>query len=129
MNFYLACSAALVLLYAVLSVTVSLTRLRRRKDPSITDARLTKVVRAHGNAAEYIPIFVLMFLYANSLPPSAAMQWIAGAAVVSRYFHAIGIYLIPDMTHRHPLRFLGALGTYVCLFAFGFALLARAIPG
>jgi hypothetical protein len=46
---------------------------------------------------------------------------------VSRFAHAAGMFLIASVTERHPLRFFGALGTYICLFALGGALLARAL--
>ena len=128
MNTLLLCSAALVLLFAALSFNVSRVRLKRRKFPEITEAEVTKAIRAHGNAAEYIPLFVALFLYANSTQPgpSVYMLCIAVLATVSRFAHAAGMFRIASVTERHPLRFYGALGTYICLFALGGALLVRA---
>ena len=128
MNPFLLCSAALVLLFAALSFNVSRMRLRRRKFPDVTEAEVNKAIRAHGNAAEYIPLFVAMFLYLNSTQPSpgAFLVGIAVLATVSRFVHAAGMFRIAAVTERHPLRFYGALGTYICLFALGGALLLRA---
>ena len=75
MNTLVLCSAALVLLFAVLSFNVSRVKLKRRKHPEVTEAEVTKAIRAHGNAAEYIPLFVGLFLYLNSTQPSRAPTW------------------------------------------------------
>ena len=128
MNTLLFCSAALVLLFAVLSFNVSRMRLKRRKFPEITEAAVAKAIRAHGNAAEYIPLFVALFLYLNSTQqsPGFYLAGIAVLATVSRFAHAAGMFRIANVTERHPLRFYGALGTYICLFALGGQLLLRA---
>jgi uncharacterized protein len=129
MNPLLLCCAAQVLLFAALSFNVSRIRLKRRKFPEITEAEVTKAVRAYGNAAEYIPLFVALFLYVNAIEASPSAYWIviAVVATVSRFAHAAGMFLIPSVNHRHLMRFYGALGTYVCLFVSGGALLARAL--
>ena len=128
MNILLLCSAALVLLFAALSFNVSRIRLKRRKFPEVTEAEVTKAIRAHGNAAEYIPLFVALFLYINSTQPSPSVYLVGISllATVSRFAHAAGMFRIASVAERHPLRFYGALGTYICLFALGGALLVRA---
>ncbi len=128
MNTLLLCSATLVLLYAALSLNVSRMRLRRRKFPEVAEADMTKAIRAHGNAAEYIPLFVAIFLYVNSTQPSPSAYLIAVAvlATASRVAHAAGMFRVANVTERHPLRFYGALGTYISLFALGGLLLLRA---
>jgi uncharacterized membrane protein YecN with MAPEG domain len=127
MSAFLLSAAILVLLYAALSTNVSLMRLRKRKSPGITEAELTKAVRAHGNASEYIPLFVALFLYLHSIQAGPFLAGVAVVATLSRILHAAGMFLIASVTQRHPLRFLGALGTYICLFVFGAALLSRAL--
>lgn len=127
MNTFLLSAGALVLLYAVLSTNVSLVRLRKRKSPGVTEAQLTKAIRAHGNASEYIPLLVAIFLYLHSIQASAFLAVVAVVATLSRVLHAAGMFLIPNVTERHPLRFIGAAGTYVCLFIFGVALLSLAL--
>lgn len=117
------CVAILVLFYAVLSLNVSRMRLKRRSDVTVTEAELTKAIRAHGNASEYIPLFVAGLLYLNTVAPSFFVSGLAIAVLICRLLHAIGMFLIPTVNQRHPFRFIGALGTYVCLFALGGALL------
>ena len=64
MNIYVLCSALLVILYFVLAFNVS--RLRGSLKIGIGSGDhhsgiLNRSIRAHGNAAEFIPIFVVMF--------------------------------------------------------------------
>ena len=127
MNILLMCSAVLVLLYAALSVNVSRMRLRKRKYPQVTEAELVKAIRAHGNASEYIPLFVVLFVFLSASPPSMFLVAIAVLATVSRVLHAVGMFLIASVSQRHPLRFVGALGTYICLFVLGGGLVMRAL--
>jgi uncharacterized membrane protein YecN with MAPEG domain len=127
MSIFLLCTGVLVLLYAALSTNVSRMRLRKHKAAGVPDAELTKAIRAHGNASEYIPLFVVLFLYFHSVQAGALLAGFAVVATLSRVLHAAGMFLIASVAHRHPLRFLGALGTYICLFVFGGALLARAL--
>ena len=126
MNILVLCSGLLALLYAVLSINVSVTRLRKQKDPSITEAQLTKAIRAHGNASEYIPLFIASFLFLGISGSSPALAVVAVLATVSRLAHAAGMFRIANVSERHPLRYYGAIGTYVCLFAVAVAVLLRA---
>jgi hypothetical protein len=116
------CVALLVIFYGALSLNVSRVRRKRRSDSTVPEAALTKAIRAHGNAAEYIPLFAGGLLYLNSVAPSPFVVGLAVAVVVCRLMHAAGMFLIPTVNERHPLRFIGALGTYLCLFALGGAL-------
>lgn len=127
MNIFLFCSAILVLFYFALSFNVSRLRSGMRGTAAVTDVQLTKAVRAHGNSAEYIPLFVVAFLYFSSTD-LVWLQAIAVAATASRIAHASGLLLAASANARHPLRFIGALGTYACGFAFGIAFLIQAQP-
>ncbi len=122
-NTVVLCVAILVLFYGVLSFNVSRVRRKRRSDAAVTEEALTKAIRAHGNASEYIPLFVAGLLYLNTASPSAMVTGLAVAVLVCRLSHAAGMFLIATVNERHPLRFAGALGTYFCLFALGGALL------
>ena len=121
-NTVVLCVALLVIFYGALSLNVSRVRRKRRSDPTVPEAALTKAIRAHGNAAEYIPLFACGLLYLNSVAPSPFVVGLAVAVVVCRLMHAAGMLLIPTVNEQHPLRFIGALGTYICLFALGGAL-------
>jgi uncharacterized membrane protein YecN with MAPEG domain len=76
--------------------------------------RLYKMVRAHGNATEYAPMLAILILYVGVLhQPSRWVLWTAMAATASRYLHALGMILSKSLDRTDPLRFVGALGTYV----------------
>jgi uncharacterized protein len=130
MQIYLACSGVLVLLYFALSVNVS--RLRGKTKTGIGSGAdpsgpLNKAVRAHGNAAEYVPVFVALFLYFAMSAPSGWIAWMVVIATISRVLHAAGMLLTRTFdAPPHPLRGIGSLGTYVGGFALGVALLMRA---
>ncbi len=128
MNPLLFCSAALVLLFGALSFNVSRMRRKRRGAPEIPEAEVVKAIRAHGNASEYIPLFVAMFLYLNAAQPSPGVYLVGLAvlATVSRFAHAAGMLVTASVAEGHPLRFWGAIGTYFGLFALGLTLLLRA---
>jgi uncharacterized membrane protein YecN with MAPEG domain len=127
MNPYLLCSAILVLLYFALALNVSLTRRKTKtgigagNDPA---GPMNKAVRAHGNAAEYIPIFVALFLYFLLAGAGGWITWVVVIVTVSRVLHALGMLMSESFNRPpHPLRAIGALGTYVGGFALGVALL------
>jgi len=110
------CTGLLGLLVFGLGLMVSLTRGSSKTnygykiDP--TDA-LYKRVRAHANAAEYAPMMALLILYLGTRHPGG---WLLGTFVLAtlfRYLHAAGMLTSPSLDRPHPLRFAGALGTYV----------------
>ena len=131
MNVYLICSAVLVILYFLLALNVSLTRGRMKMgigsgdDPS---GPLNKAVRAHGNAAEFIPLFVALFLYFLLSGAGGWITWVVIGVTISRVLHALGMLMTPSFSRPpHPLRAIGALGTYIGGVALGVALLLRAL--
>jgi hypothetical protein len=125
---FLLCSALLVMLYFLLAFNVSMMRGKTRigvgsnSDPS---GPLNKAIRAHGNAAEYLPLFVAIFLYFSLVGASRWVAWVAVAVTACRFSHALGMYLSADLNKAQPLRFIGALGTYAGGIALGVALLLR----
>ena len=131
MNVYLVCSAVLVLLYFLLAIYVSILRGRTKtgigpgNDPS---GPLNKAVRAHGNAAEFIPIFLALFFYFLLAGASGWITWVVIGVTICRVLHAIGMLATKDFNGPpHPLRAIGALGTYIGGLALGVALLLRAL--
>lgn len=122
------CTALLGLLVFGLGLAVSLMRGRTGVDFGYkADPRdpLYKLVRAHGNATEYAPMLAILFLVVGSRDPSTWVLWTIGVATASRYLHAAGMIIAPTIDKPEPLRFLGALGTYVC----GLALCVAAYLG
>lgn len=120
------CAALLGLLVFGLGFGVSLTRMSSDTaigyEPDPTD-RLYKMVRAHGNATEYNPMLAILILAIGARNPSAWMTGLAIAATAARYLHAVGMIVSPTLAAPQPLRFVGAVGTYVCGFGLVVALL------
>src|SRR5437867_9139003 len=111
------CTGLLGLLVFGLGLAVSMVRGSRKTNFAYTvdpTDRLYKMVRAHGNAAEYAPMLAILILYVGVLhEPARWVLWTAMAATASRYLHALGMILSKSLDQTDPLRFLGALGTYV----------------
>ena len=117
MTIAIICTVLLGLLLFGLGLGVSLTRGSTKTNfgytPDPTD-RLYKMIRAHGNTTEYAPMLAVLMLLVGSRNPSLWMLWVMGIATVSRYLLVAGLLLSPTLDKPHPLRFAGALGTYLC---------------
>src|SRR5690242_17423738 len=80
--------------------------------PSDPASRLLIAIRAHGNAAEYIPSFIVLFLLVGARTSAwVAVPLIVGATV-ARLVHAYGMLTTPSLADAVPLRMVGAIGTY-----------------
>ena len=116
MNAAIVCTALLGLLVFGLGLAVSMVRgstqtnIGYKSDPADT---LYKLVRAHGNATEYAPMMAILILLIGSWQPAAWMIWTFVAATLSRYLHAAGMIMSSTLDKPQPLRFAGALGTYL----------------
>ena len=124
----LACSAALGLLLFGLSVAISAVRLKRMNllgtngDP---EDLLTKLVRAHGNTAEYSPLLALFMLtLAATGHPGPFVSAMMVLATVSRFLFALGMLISPTLARPNLIRAAGASGTYIAGFALSLAMLA-----
>ncbi len=127
-----ACIGLLGLLIIGLGLWVTVTRGRTQTAGGVKDDPadpLFKAVRAHGNATEYSPILAVLYLLLAQLEPSTWMLWTMGITTASRYLHAAGMLLGPTLAAPHPLRFVGALGTYLGGLALSLAALFRAFGG
>lgn len=130
MSIPLICIALLALLIFALGFRVSMARASTRtmygydNDPQDT---LYKAVRAHSNAVEYIPILALLIYILSLMPVAAWVQWCMILVTLFRYLAAAGILLPTTMNKPNPMRFIGALGTYLCGFALCIALLLKAL--
>jgi len=124
MTLNLVCTAILVLMYFALSLNVSLKRISRKESPN-REVQLTKAIRAHGNASEYIPLFVVLFFYYRE-----STSWILAALVIvstlGRIVHAIGMLTAETATGPNPGKFIGAVATYTGLLGFGLVVLVDA---
>ena len=115
MNVALICIGLLGLLLFVLGLMVSMSRTRSEviighsADP--TDG-LHKLIRAHGNTAEFTAALALLIWIVGSLDPSTWGYIFMIGATVSRYLIVIGILMSTTLARPQPLRVVGALGTY-----------------
>jgi len=74
---------------------------------------LFKRIRAHGNTAEYVPMLAVLMLYLGMNDASGWCIWAMIFVTVCRYLIVAGILMSKTLNEAHPLRFVGALGTYV----------------
>lgn len=116
MNVALVCTALLGLLVFGLGLYVSMQRGQSNRvighdiDPNDP---LHKAVRAHGNAAEYVPMMAVLMIAIGMRGPSTWMVWVFWAAVASRYLHAAGMIAGGPLDKPNPMRAIGAVGTYL----------------
>ena len=110
------CIALLGLLVFGLGLAVSLTRGSTQRVIGYSDDPtdpLHKLCRAHANAAEYAPTIALLIYVIAVRGAAPWMVWTFAAATVFRYVHAAGMIFPATLAAPNPLRFVGALGTYV----------------
>lgn len=125
----IVCTGLLGLLVFGLGLAISLTRrstatgIGYKDDPADP---LHKLVRAHANACEYAPMMALLILMLGAREPGAFLLGTFVAATAARYLHAAGMILSPTLKRPQPLRFAGALGTYVTGLILVVAMIASA---
>lgn len=120
------CVFALTVLFFGLSLAITVTRLRTRTLYGVPDdpARfLTKLVRAHGNTAEYVGVLALLILALGTAPRSEWVQGLMVLAVVARLVFAVAMLTCSSLAIFDPVRALAVTGTYVAGFGLGIALL------
>ncbi len=123
----LICTAVLGLLLFGLGMLVSMRRFQENRLTGFSDDpanALHKAARAHGNTAEYAPFFAVLFLYLGAHHPGPLVVGLIVAATVCRVMIVVGLLAWPTMAKPNPLRFLGALGTYLTGLALCTAVLA-----
>jgi uncharacterized membrane protein YecN with MAPEG domain len=119
MSIPLICIALLGFLVVGLGFAVSMTRSKTdtmfgsTADP---EDILYKMTRAHGNTIEYAPMIALLIFILSQSPQSDWVLWCMILVTFFRYLFVAGIILPKSMGQPHPMRFLGALGTYLAGF-------------
>jgi uncharacterized membrane protein YecN with MAPEG domain len=121
------CTAILAAMLFLLGLNVSRMRGVTAKAggsqfPGDPASPLLIAIRAHGNAAEYIPTLILLFLLVGARSPAAVAIPLIAGATAARVVHAYGLLTAPSMAAQTRGRLAGAMGTYV----FGVALAAAA---
>lgn len=120
----IVCIALLGILLFLLGANVTRHRAMRGKsgEPQLsTDPtdRLFIAVRAHGNAAEYVPTLIVLLLVCAMLTDGLWLEVLSVSAVVVRTVHAVGMLRATTLASHGPLRDIGAMGTYVTGIALG----------
>lgn len=99
---------ALILMF--LAAKIPFKRMKTRTNLGTGDSdELLRAVRAHGNAAEYIPIALILILILELFAAPAWLLWsLGGLLTVARLAHPIAIY-----KHTGPTLFrgIGAIGS------------------
>jgi uncharacterized membrane protein YecN with MAPEG domain len=80
--------------------------------PSDPASRLLIAIRAHGNAAEYIPVLIVLFLLVGARSPAAVAIPLIVGATLARMVHAYGLLTAPSLAVQPRARLAGAAGTY-----------------
>ena len=91
--------------------------------PSDPASRLLKAIRAHGNAAEYVPTLIVMFLLVGARSPAAVAVPLIAGATIARLVIAYALLPSPSLATPTRSRLIGGVGTYL----FGIGLAAAAV--
>ena len=89
-----------------------------RMDKPVSEEKLYRNVRAHGNFSEYVPIFSILLLVIE-IQGTSSMAYLAIATLIFAYGRLAHGICFAFFDHSPFLRITGMLGTYI-----GLALLA-----
>jgi uncharacterized membrane protein YecN with MAPEG domain len=92
--------------------------------PTDPSSPLFKAIRAHGNAAEYVPTLVVLFLLVGARSPAIVAVPLIVGATAARLLHAYGMLRARSLAVETAPRLVGAIGTYG--FGVGLAVAAAA---
>ena len=123
------CTAILAAMLFALGLNVSRVRGETAKTggsqfPDDPASGLLKAIRAHGNAAEYVPTLIVLFLLVGARSPAAAAIPLIAGATIARLVNAYGLLTSPSLATPTTSRLIGAVGTY--LLGIGLAVAALA---
>ena len=92
--------------------------------PDDPASRLLKAIRTHGNAAEYVPTLIVLFLLVGARSPAAVAVPLIAGATIARLVIAYALLTSPSLATPTRARLIGGVGTY--LFGIGLAVAAAA---
>jgi uncharacterized membrane protein YecN with MAPEG domain len=121
------CTAVLAAMVFLLGFNVSRMRGVQAKAggpqmPTDPTDRLLIAIRAHGNATEYVPTLIVLFLLVAARTPGWVAVPLVVGATVARLLHAFAMLSAPSLATESRWRLSGAIGTYL----FGVALAVAA---
>jgi uncharacterized membrane protein YecN with MAPEG domain len=113
----------------LLALATRVPGMRRRARVSLGDGgnlALLRAVRAHGNAAEYIPAAMAALLFLSLMPviPYWAMHVLGGGFTLARLLHAWGLSTSDGPS---PGRVAGTALTFLCYLGFAGGLIWGAL--
>lgn len=111
------CSAFLLTMTLILGVMVSIVRTKLKvlyAFPNEPDQILYKLVRAHGNSAEYVPVVCLVFYLVNLVGITSVDELMILMLTASRFLIIMGICIPKTMAKPNWARTLGSFGTNFC---------------
>lgn len=120
------CVALLTLLFFGLSLAITLTRLRTKTlfgTPADPTSLLTKLVRAHGNTAEYAGLLALLILSLGAEPRSVLVTGLMVLALAARLLFVFAMLRCRSLEIFDPVRAVAVTGTYVAGLGLGMALM------
>ncbi len=80
------------------------------RDPA---SKLLIAQRAHGNAAEYVPVLIVLFLLVGARSPAWVAVPLIVVATAARLLHAYGMVTSKSLAIRNKKREIGAVVTYL----------------
>jgi uncharacterized membrane protein YecN with MAPEG domain len=89
------------------------------QQPSDPADPLLVAIRAHGNAAEYVPTLVVLLLVCSSLTDGWWIDTLAIVALVARTSHGVGMLASGSLAKRTVWKEGGAIATYLAGVALG----------
>jgi uncharacterized membrane protein YecN with MAPEG domain len=81
-------------------------------------------IRAHGNAAEYVPTLGGLIIVCSTLTDGWWLDALSVIAAASRITHAVGMLTSTSMASPGPMRHGGAILTYLSGVALGITAIA-----
>ena len=89
------------------------------QQPTDPADRMFIAIRAHGNAAEYVPTLIVLIIVCSALTDGWWLDTLCVAAAGARVLHAVAMLRTPTLASHGPARDAGALGTYLTGVALG----------
>ncbi len=109
-------AAVLVMMFVLLSIRT--LRIRRRLQISVGDAgneTMLRAMRAHGNFAEYVPISLLIFYFAELLgAPVVLVHALGVSLLLGRVAHAYGV---SQVNENYMFRVFGMTVTFTAMLS------------
>jgi uncharacterized membrane protein YecN with MAPEG domain len=126
----LICISLLGFLAIVMGIVVTIARGKFNiltGNPIDPENTLNKLVRAHGNTCEYAGIFALIIYILGQTTQPIWVLWFMVLTTFCRYLLVAGFIIPRTMAKPNPMRFIGAVGTYIFGLGLCFALLQQAL--